>query len=371
MRAILERRTELDRPEITLTPNPLPAYRERGPEGTPIEPIRSVIRKRLMDQPTIEAELKRLTKMLVTLHQMGVVVLNPPPPKSWQDAVKPSGPSASPEVEDDSEDAPEPMTPTKSPSAPRLTLGGDPALLAILKPGLKTGPPAAGTVRTDHGRADRKTETADGFPRRAHRCTACSCSTTSPRPTSHELIQIFESLLAIPGSVAKAMRVPWPDRLPPGPLATEVVDPALLTQGLATLEDMYPPADQSDVEFELRTYPIPLAAKMKMLFENTIDHAGGLFVTPVWAVGDLLASGGDFDKFVRGRDLTKQEGILFKHFLRMILLCGEFAQVTPRGVEPEAWQARLKSFSDVLTVSCRTVDPQSTDELLEEVVEGV
>ena len=164
--------------------------------------------------------------------------------------------------------------------------------------------------------------------------------------------------------------MPWPDDLPPGKYSLEVVDPAILSAGLLSAEELYPPADQSDVEFELRKYPIPLAQKTRLLFENQIDHAGGLFVTPVWAVGDLLASGGDFDKFVRGRDLTKQEGILFKHFLRMILLCGEFAQVTPKGLEPEAWQARLKSFSDVLTVSCRTVDPQSTDELLEEVVEG-
>ena len=36
-----------------------------------VEPIRQVIRRRLMDLPSVEAELKRLTKMLVTLAQMG------------------------------------------------------------------------------------------------------------------------------------------------------------------------------------------------------------------------------------------------------------------------------------------------------------
>ena len=49
----------------------------------------------------------------------------------------------------------------------------------------------------------------------------------------------------LPGSVAKLLRVPWPDVLPPGRLATEVLDPALLTRGLATQDDLYPPADQS------------------------------------------------------------------------------------------------------------------------------
>src|SRR4051812_33150221 len=54
-----------------------------------VEPIRQVIRRRLMDPPSIEAEQKRLTRMLVTLHGLGIVVLDPPPPESWQQAVKP------------------------------------------------------------------------------------------------------------------------------------------------------------------------------------------------------------------------------------------------------------------------------------------
>jgi hypothetical protein len=108
-----------------------------------------------------------------------------------------------------------------------------------------------------------------------------------------------------------------------------------------------------------------------MLFESEIDHAGGLFVTPVWAIGDLLAHGGDFDKFVRSRDLIKQEGILFKHCLRMILLCEEFAQLTPHGIAPDAWKTTLGAISQTLTTACRTVDPQSTDELLEELIDEI
>jgi hypothetical protein len=134
---------------------------------------------------------------------------------------------------------------------------------------------------------------------------------------------------------------------------------------------MYPQADQSDLPPELRKYPIPLAQKVRMVFESTIDHAGGLFVTPVWAVGDLLLRGGDFDKFVRTRDLVKQEGVIFKHMLRMILLCGEFAQLTPAGIEAEVWRGKLAGIAEVLTNACRAVDPQSTDEILEELVDAV
>ncbi|MBY0460227.1 MAG: helicase, partial [Gemmataceae bacterium] len=45
-----------------------------------VEKIRSVIRKRLLDQPRIEAGMKQLTRMLTTLHEKGFVVLDPPPP---------------------------------------------------------------------------------------------------------------------------------------------------------------------------------------------------------------------------------------------------------------------------------------------------
>jgi superfamily II DNA/RNA helicase len=372
-----------------------------------IEPIRDVIRKRLMPQPEVEAELKRLTKMLVTLSYMGVVTLDPPPPPAWEQAIKPAG-AIAPDVEEeeDSEEVPEPVAPVrvKPPTAAelmaKLNMGGD--IAAVLK--LAKAPPPqpppyepitaipttagqqpqtpvlryaegpdsspldpalASTSKTGVGIAKSSLKQLMVF-RAVHPLYGLYLMDYLAKTDQSELIQILESLLAIPGSVARSVRVPWPDRLPPGPLATEIVDPAILTAGLATLDDLYPPADQSDIEPELRKYPIPLAQKMRMLFENTIDHAGGLFITPVWAVGDLLERGGDFDQFVRSRELVKQEGIMFKHLLRMILLCEEFAQLTPKNITPADWQLRLRQISTVLTATCRTVDPQSTDEMLEE-----
>ncbi len=78
---------------------------------------------------------------------------------------------------------------------------------------------------------------------------------------------------------------------------------------------------------------------------------------------------------MRTRDLVKQEGIVFRHLLRLILLCGEFAQVTPPEADPDAWQAELRELADRLTASCREVDPASTDMMIEQahaadVVEG-
>jgi superfamily II DNA/RNA helicase len=356
-----------------------------------VEPIRQVIRRRLMDQPTIEAELKRLIKMLVTLSQMGVVKLDPPPPKSWQNAVKPAGVTPATDAgtggaeADESDEAPVEALATTAPAArvappkvadllARLKLGEQVGTIAAAaRPGAGKGAGGGGPPQPEPYEPITATPTEKLRQlmvfRAVHPLYGLFLMDYLGRAEPHEWVQILESLLEMPGSVAKSLRVPWPDELPPGKLAIETVDPAILTRGLATQEDLYPQADQSDLPPELRKYPVPLAQKMRMLFESEIDHAGGLFVTPVWAVGDLLNHGGDFDKFVRARDLVKQEGILFKHLLRMILLCAEFEELTPRDLTPEEWRTRLAGVSDVLTTACRAVDPQSTDELLEELAE--
>ncbi len=350
-----------------------------------IEPIREVIRHRLMDFPTIEGELKRLTKMLVTLSGMGIVKLDPPPPASWLKAVKPAAPSPTAEgAEDaetgessaDSDDAAEKSAVPQSVSElmGRLKLGNEIGALSVTGKSGKTGGGKAGSTGPEPYEVTTATPTEKLKQlmvfRAVHPLYGIYLMDYLGKADPQELIQILESLLEMPGSVAKAVRVPWPDVMPPGRLSVEVIDPAILTSGLATQEDLYPQADQSDVPPELRKYPIPLAQKMRLLFENAIDHAGGLFITPVWAVGDLLEHGGNFDQFIRSRDILKQEGILFKHFLRMILLCSEFAQLTPAGAEPMEWKLKLDAIAGVLTTSCRTVDPQSTDQLLEELGEG-
>ncbi len=342
-----------------------------------IEPIRQVIRQRLMDFATIQGELKRFTKMLVTLSQMGIVILDPPPPASWQQAVAPAVavPSADaapddadfselPEEADDSAESDQADPQSISDLMNRLTLGN-----AGAAPAMRT---VAGAAPVEPERYEPITATPTEKLKQlmifkaVHPLYGLFLMDYLGSAEPHELIQILESLLEMPGTVAKSVRVPWPADLPPGRLTLETIDPAILTTGLATQEDLYPQADQSDTPPELRKYPIPLAQKMRMLFENTIDHAGGLFITPVWAVGDLLAHGGNFDPFVRSRDLVKQEGILFKHLMRMILLCGEFAQLTPKGADPQAWQTTLRGIAQVLTNACRAVDPQFTEETLEE-----
>ncbi|GAF97659.1 unnamed protein product, partial [marine sediment metagenome] len=86
---------------------------------------------------------------------------------------------------------------------------------------------------------------------------------------------------------------------------------------------------------------------------------------PVWSAGELLLQGGDFNKYVTSKSLTKQEGLVFRHCLRLILLCGEFLQLSPPDADPDEWKGDLTDIAEQLTASCRAVDPQSTDKAIE------
>src|SRR5690606_6564110 len=111
----------------------------------------------------------------------------------------------------------------------------------------------------------------------------------------------------------------------------------------------------------------PIADKLAMLFDHSVDCTGHNPVRAVWAVGDLLTNfHGDFHKFIGSRDLAPQEGVVFRHALRMILLCDEFIQLTPAGLLESAWKTRLRGWADQLTKTCREVDARSTDETLAE-----
>ena len=174
------------------------------------------------------------------------------------------------------------------------------------------------------------------------------------------------------------VRVPWPEDLPPGPLVTTRLDEELVRRGLMIAKP--PPIEGEEEEENFSPWREPehvptLSDKLRLLFDAQYSDVTDVTTQSVWAAGELLRFGGNFNKYVQSRDLVKQEGILFRHLLRLILLLGEFAQVTPEGITPEMWQAELRDIGDQLTMSCRDVDPTSTDEAIEhahdaDVVEG-
>ena len=179
-----------------------------------------------------------------------------------------------------------------------------------------------------------------------------------------EQIQLLESVLEVPGSVARDVRLPL-DFLVSGELAKSFVDFELIERGILPSHRIWPelPGDPYDIFYE--DYPPPIADKVRMLFQSEFPGVHGLRTTPVWIVGDLLKFDGNFQNYVTGRDLTKQEGIVFRHLLRFCLLVQEFLDVCPEGMDPEVWQSRLAFWQETVTKACREVDPVTTDKMLE------
>jgi len=78
----------------------------------------------------------------------------------------------------------------------------------------------------------------------------------------------------------------------------------------------------------------------------------------------LLEFQGDFNKYITSHSIQKQEGIIFRHLLRMILLLEELAELTPPDIDPTKWKAELAELGNMLVECCRKVDPSSTEETL-------
>lgn len=190
-----------------------------------------------------------------------------------------------------------------------------------------------------------------------------------------ERLQAFESLLEIPNTVARYLRVPRQDELPRGKLASERLDKELLQHGLATLEELVAPTEEEERErrearrhfggdLEERVYVLPFADKLRRLFD--FQYPGvNLRVTSVWAAGDLLLDyKGDFNKYIVSKNLQKQEGVVFRHLLRLILLIEEFIPLKPVDGDPFEWRSELLELDRQLIECCRVVDPSSVEETL-------
>jgi superfamily II DNA/RNA helicase len=290
---------------------------ELSPE---VSRVRAVLRKRLMDEARIKSSEKALDRMLLTLAERGFVTLDPaPPPREAEDGA---------------------------------ALQNYQATLATPTPALKTllifrsVHPLYGAFLLDQlGIAD-----------------------------ANERIQALESVLEMPRPLLRYVRVPPPDQLPPGPLATTRLDAELIRRGLILAPVPKSEEDEEEEEDEYERPPT-LAEKLRLYFDALHPEVADVSTQSVWAAGELLRYAGNFNLYVRTRDLIKQEGIIFRHLLRLILLCGEFSQVCPTETTRDEWQAFLTDLAERLTASCRAVDPTSTDEAIQyahaaDVVEG-
>jgi superfamily II DNA/RNA helicase len=322
-----------------------------------IEIIRRLVGKRLMDAAHLEAAQCDLERMLLLLHKAGYVRLEPAPPDG-EGIVNCKLPAA--EISNlqfsifnlqSSPSAPPPAPEAPPPYRPLLAHPTDELQKLAL---FRSVNPLFGVFLVNQlGIADRK-----------------------------ERIQAFESALDFPGPVARYVRVPKQEFLPPGPLATLRLDQQLLQLGLATAEELVQrPKEEEEPWKPRRSYDaaqdeepkwvLSVAEKLRRLFDYEHPGVFDLRTRPVWAAGELLIEfHGNFDKYISSKDMAKQEGILFRHLLRLILLLREFRPLPPPDLDPAAWSYDLDEIADQLTASCRAVDPTSTDLALEVIEEA-
>jgi superfamily II DNA/RNA helicase len=201
-----------------------------------------------------------------------------------------------------------------------------------------------------------------------------------------ERLQVLESLLEMTPTVARDVRPPPPDEVPPGPLATERLHPLLLQLGLVTAEELTGKFEEDesaegssgdregaggndrrrrDPRDRFPPRPLTLAEKLLRLFQSQFPRVNDVRITPVAVASEVLQFG-DFNKYILARKLQKQEGVLFRHLLRLIMLLDEVANIPPMESTPENWEDRLDAIADRLIEICNAVDPQSTSEALDQ-----
>lgn len=343
-----------------------------------VEQLRGFVRKRLLDPKAMEREEKLLVTMLTVLHQEGYVRLTPAPPEPGSE-VKPREGEAPAE--------PRSSLPTSTPESTPTGLFGQMLSAARQDAGLVSK--VSETKKTSKS-MDSPTDLYTPVLAEPTDKLAEIFAFRSIDPIygnfllkhfdiadEAERLQAMESLLELSVSVAKLVRVPRPDRLPIGPLAQTRLDEELLARGLVTSEQLRrqcpseEPEPRRDGPLTFEDFAPPLAEKLRLLFQAEYPRVSDLSVMPCWCVAELLTYNGEFDKYIRANDLVKEEGSVFRHALRMILLCSEFEQVTPPGWDQADWRTWLGSIKECLTKACQSVDPQSTDKILAEIEEDV
>ncbi|MCA9113176.1 MAG: helicase, partial [Planctomycetaceae bacterium] len=349
-----------------------------------VERLRAFVRKRMLDEKEMELAQRRLTQMLTTLWAGGYVELDPEPPHLSRRRFISSESQA--QVQEgfgggiiglsQPEEAPD-----TSKSAAPVTTGTFGALLQEALTEKKASPTLSKTGNKNSG------QETDDPPERSEYLPVTATPTDqlekllvfrSLNPlygmfllenmgiaSEAERLQALESVLEVPGSIFMQVKAPGPDELPPGPLATTKLDLLLIERGLATAEEIDPSKQDEDEYGRRRSRGLLLGDKLRRIFDSEFPSVGNLRTSPVWIAGALLEFGGDFHKYVTSRDLAKQEGLVFRHLLRLILLCGEFSQLCPPELEPTDWQNELSQLASRLTESCRVIDPESTDKSLE------
>lgn len=380
-----------------------------------VQKIRTLVNKRLLDGRKKELAQKDLNAQLITLWRGGYVTLNPKPPAAMLGADRTDAglldqdPSQSDaEVPDAGDDESLASDSSGAADGDHVEESHDAASLAMmLDLGQRKSDPIdqTGTSKSADGVAkisvSSKTNEGLLLPGAGSEASQQECvyRPDIAMPTEkmqdllllrgvhplyaifltkhlgiadrNERVMAFESLLDLSRSLGKAIRIPKPDEMPPGPLATERLDSQLLKLGLATVDEFGYKDPEEDEEKQAGYYDqwvpiLTLPHKLQRLFQYDFPAVQDLRITPVWVAGEVLQYGTDFNKYITANKLQKQEGILFRHLLRLVLLLDEMVELCPPDVEFETWRDDLNDIANQLEETCRAVEPEGTDQWLAE-----
>lgn len=177
-----------------------------------------------------------------------------------------------------------------------------------------------------------------------------------------EKLQALESMLPVPPVMERLVRLP--DDLPPGPLQINVVEPRLIQLGIALVGEEGGIVEAEEEELEdyweepEQKRPMRFPEMLKAWFDASLASPEDVLVRPIWIAGGIIEYANDFYKYVKSRDLVKNEGLILRHLLRLVILTGEFSARS--GEDPE-----YQEIGEKVTQACRTVDPRYTDRFLE------
>ena len=181
------------------------------------------------------------------------------------------------------------------------------------------------------------------------------------RASFDEKLLALESALPISPTIKR--KVDIPDHLEPGPLQQDVLTPQLLAMGLAiTTEEGYlvtPTDEEADDGWDEpdQRRPLSLPEMLQTHFEALLKTPETINVQPQWILGGILEFDSDCHKFIRARDLAKNEGLILRHLLRLSILAGEF-------LEQSEGDPDYERIGERTTAICKLVDPRYTDRFL-------
>ena len=354
-----------------------------------VEKVRKLVAGRLLQGKQQEQAQKQLDRMLLTLWRGGYVQLEPAPPSSNTLQNGPDVAAVSEATQEPTLSAGENEKKTGQEDKPPLLMFGQ----VVTR---KEEPDSVGKTANDSKKKKQLDKSAESLPqdkplyqakfahaqesldhllklRGVHPLYAVFLMNHLGIADRNERIMAFESLLEISRSLGKAVRIPREEELPPGPLATTRLNPQLLKLGLATAEELGMGRQEDEdqdarsgwFQDDERVWVLTLPRKLQRLFEHDFPGVDDLRITPVWVVGEVMNYGTDFNKYITSHKLQKQEGVIFRHLLRFVLLVDEMIELCPPDTTEDEWRDDLSEMANQIEDLCLATDAQSTEQWLE------